>query len=250
MLALHLWGVRDLWRTNSFHPIVRLLTAALFLEMVAMFCEMVHYVSWVNNGFGVPPIHGMGQLMFVSSHLCFFLLLILIAKGWTITTTVMPERKQLYIAMGLFIVAYFVLLLWDVVGRDPASTLYVYESIPGIIIILLNVAAGAWFVYSIYLTHQVEIHPDKKQLYKRIGFAYAGWFLTLGILVAIAAGLDPWVREKTVTTLYITSDFFFYAIMCYLLWPSHASMYFQISGPDVSGLNNMGTTPYEEISQL
>ncbi len=104
----------------------------------------------------------------VTSRLMFVFLLILIAEGacarrvcagavpirpggagWTISTDKIKNRTFIFTVLGLFVIWYAVrrharllacsrppddsyaaLVLWDVTGRDPASTLYVYERWP------------------------------------------------------------------------------------------------------------------------
>lgn len=76
--------------------IVKLLTAAIFLQFSSIFCGLVHYAAYVSNGFGVPVLAAANEsqsafvdlecpdtdaVLNISARLCFVLLLILIAKG-------------------------------------------------------------------------------------------------------------------------------------------------------------------------
>lgn len=79
------------------------------------------------------------------SQLVFMFFCLLIAKGWTITTSHLDQaivlqgrfeialhlRKQ--VSMVVMIILYLSLFIWDFVGRDPASTIYFWDS-----------AVGAW----------------------------------------------------------------------------------------------------------
>jgi hypothetical protein len=62
------------------------------------------------------------------------------------------------------------------------------------------------------------------------------------LITSIAAGVDPWVRQKTVMSLYVTFNFIFLVVFGVLLWPSRASEYFQISAR-----SSIGSVPYDAI---
>jgi GPR180/TMEM145, transmembrane domain len=219
---------------NPLHPIVKLLTAAIFSEFAAVFLGMVHYASFTSNGSGLPAIKALSDAMQVASHLIFVVLLITLAQGWTISTDELRNRSQIVRLMAMFVFAYALLVIWDVTGRDPASTLYIYESYPGIAILSLNMFAGVWFVYSLYHTYREEDRQEKQWLYRMLGFGFSMWFALLPLTVLLAAILDPWVREKTVVTVDMCGTAIAYFYMALLLWPSKAAQYFRIYGPDVT----------------
>ena len=54
-----------------------------------------------------------------------------VCVGWTITKQSLEKRKQILILLAVFVVLYLFLLVWAIAGRDPADTLYLYESAPG-----------------------------------------------------------------------------------------------------------------------
>jgi hypothetical protein len=98
---------------------------------------------------------------------------------------------------ALIAMSYFALYIWDIHGRDPASTLYLYQSMPGIMLCALSACAGIWFVVAITLSYNSEDDTEKKSLYKSIGIVYSFWFWTLPAIVLIATlFLDPWVRLR------------------------------------------------------
>ena len=64
--------------------------------------------------------------------------------------------------------SYWLLLLWAA-GRDRASTLYVYDSFPGMCIIMLNLGAGAMFLYFLFKSREAEQNEDKRHFYFLLG---------------------------------------------------------------------------------
>jgi len=234
-IMIHTYALRHMWQAGTLHPVVKLLAATIFVQFGSVFCGLVHYSSFTADGVGTPAIQSCGECLNICSRLMFVFLLILIAEGWTISTDEIKNRSFLFAVLGLFIVCYSALLLWDVTGRDPASTLYVYESVPGVLIVVLDLLTAVWFIVSIHKSHTEETDPKKSRLYEMIGFGFTIWFIALPSLVCIAAMMDPWSREKTVTAISLTVSTIAYSALAILLWPGRAEEYFKISTPDVSG---------------
>jgi hypothetical protein len=113
------------------------------------------------------------------------LLVILIAKGWAVTTTQLEKRDRMGIIVMVCILSlgYLILFIWDYAGQDPAATLYFFESAPGYIVIILRMATLVWFIYSLWATLRLETLPEKRRFYFVFGGIYTVWFLIVPIAV-------------------------------------------------------------------
>lgn len=222
------WASRWLWRARTFHPIIKLFTMSIFWWFLFTTCEMMHWAAFAGNGVGIPFIEGIGRVCEVLGRVTFILLVMLIAKGWTISSTVLTERPQLLGAVALLLLVYIILAIWDLAGRDPASTLYVYDSAPGVIICLLHVAVLVWFVLRVNKSFREEVHTEKRKFYWRFGLVYSFWFISLPIVVIIGAIDAPWSRQKTVESLIMVVNTFWFGALGWMLWPSRANRYFEI----------------------
>jgi len=194
---------------------------------------VLHYWIKTFDGVGIAFFDSFAEMLGVVSRLSLMLLLILIAQGWgTLELSIMYKQGILGL-MGGIAFCYCMMLLWDIKFRDPASTLYLYESIPGMLILLLDCVATGWFVYSTYQTHlRPKIPKEKADFLKRMGYAYVSYLIALPILVTVACFLSPWVREKTVFTLNALVACVAHMGLLYLFWPSRVHSYFEIKGPD------------------
>eukprot|EP00162_Nutomonas_longa_P012354 comp21049_c0_seq4/m.44243 comp21049_c0_seq4/g.44243 ORF comp21049_c0_seq4/g.44243 comp21049_c0_seq4/m.44243 type:complete len:416 (+) comp21049_c0_seq4:672-1919(+) len=232
--GIHIYGLLSGWRGQGpLHPIVKLLTTAIFLETISIVCDFTHYIIFAGNGVGTPVMLGVGQVIDMGAQLVMMLLLILIAKGWTISSPKLTDRRAIFVFLALFLFGYVSLFIWEEAGINPESTEYLYESVPGIILLAMRGITMAWFIYCIFTTWRLESHPDKRKFYLIFGFLYTLWFIALPVIVAVASQVDPWVRAKTVTSLYLLFNMFAFAGMGWLLWPTRAHIYFKISAPDL-----------------
>eukprot|EP01125_Pyxidicula_operculata_P022742 TRINITY_DN9544_c0_g1_i1.p1 TRINITY_DN9544_c0_g1~~TRINITY_DN9544_c0_g1_i1.p1 ORF type:complete len:443 (-),score=89.24 TRINITY_DN9544_c0_g1_i1:46-1335(-) len=228
LLIAHAWGVWQLIKTHSFHPIVRLLTASLTCATVSILCITIHYGIYKDNGVGAPGLRGLGELMSMSGELLLMFLCILIGKGWAISTIQLSGRNQLIISMSIFVVSYLALFIWDNAGRDPASTNYFYDSYPGYIVIALRVALAGWLVWNLRGTLRLESLPEKRKFYHIFGSFYTIWFLMLPFLVLIALAFADYLRFKLIQGMLVTVDALAFAALVALLWPTRAAQIFDI----------------------
>jgi hypothetical protein len=148
------------------------LTGTIATETVSLLCIFIHYAVYKNNGVGAPGLLGLGESTHSSNHisnqisvlnmgsqLTFMLLLILLAKGWAISKTQITHKLLLTVVVSAFLLTYISMFIWQNVGRDPASTLYVYESAPGVIILILRCLAMLYFMWNLRLSH-MEVKDD------------------------------------------------------------------------------------------
>eukprot|EP00163_Fabomonas_tropica_P019114 TRINITY_DN3358_c0_g1_i2.p1 TRINITY_DN3358_c0_g1~~TRINITY_DN3358_c0_g1_i2.p1 ORF type:complete len:328 (+),score=86.24 TRINITY_DN3358_c0_g1_i2:484-1467(+) len=239
----HVYGLITLWRQDSVHPIIKLLTSSIMMEVISIFCEFIHLAVYSGNGVGAPVMDGISQVLDMAAQLCFMCLLILISKGWTISSPQLTDRRLLFIILSVFLFGYVALFIWETAGKDPASTNYVYESIPGIILLVLRMFTWMWFLWNLRHTFTHETHPDKRKFYLVFGLMYSLWFIALPVIVGVATVLDPWVRMKIIQALYLLFQTAGLTGLAYLLWPSRAHEYFKITAPDLLA----GSTPYDKI---
>jgi len=244
-LTIHLRGVWILRQQAAFHPIIRLLTSSIVLETVSELCLFIHYAVYKTNGIGAPGLEGLGEILNMISQLVFMFLLLLLAKGWAITKTEVSDKKFLIVMVSAFLLAYITMFIWENVGQDPASTLYVYESAPGIIILVLRALTLLWFLFELRRTHLEEDNPEKRRFYIIFGISYTLWFLALPFIVLLAVLFAPWYRFKVVTGLFLCVNSIGFFGLAFLFWPSRATRFFSITKTDL--LLGKTTSPYETL---
>jgi hypothetical protein len=228
LLTIHLVGVFQLIKMESWHPIIRVLTTALTSQFLACLCEMIHYLIYLTDGVGSPDLKALGDLLAMITQIVIMFLCILVAKGWAITTSYLSDKNILIVATSLLLLSYLALFISDHAATDPASTLYFYDSVPGLIVILLRIGVTAWFLWCLRATVGFETLPEKRKFYTLFGFCYTVWFLLLPGIVALAYALPEWVRFKTVGGLSLSADALAFIVFVVILSPSRAVSFFNI----------------------
>jgi GPR180/TMEM145, transmembrane domain len=230
-LAVEAYAAFTLWRKECWHAMVRVLDAAILVEWFSLLFVTIHYGVYKDDGMGVLGLFYVGQALNMCSVLLFTLLLLLMAKGWAISTMELNGKWQLAVAMSVLAAAYVLLFFWGIFGVDPADTLYVYQSAPGIVLLVVRVLVGCFYGVLLFLTLRAESMDVKRLFYIVMGVVFGLWFLTLPAWTVVAAIVSEWVRYKVVIGLSLTSNTLFFGAFCYLTWPTQASKYFSKMTP-------------------
>eukprot|EP00300_Choanocystis_sp_HF-7_P017067 c19625_g1_i6.p1 GENE.c19625_g1_i6~~c19625_g1_i6.p1 ORF type:complete len:171 (+),score=34.33 c19625_g1_i6:172-684(+) len=156
-------------------------------------------------------------------------LIVVLAQGWTISSPSLENRSTLMtILLGYSIL--HVLLFMFTYRRNP-STVYKYATTPGICIVVLRVVVWVWFLRSLFQTIKKEFDDQKRLLYLGLLGMFTVWLLALPVLVLVASSVVPCRRKGLVASLALAADVANLSVLAFLLWPSRASLYFQIAIP-------------------
>lgn len=154
--------------------IIKLLTACVGLQLASVLLNFLHYAAYAGDGVGSGGLRFLGVAFDVAAMLLFLLLLILVAKGWTITNPQLTQTRLILITLAVVTGLYIVMYIADAATADPASIKYIYETAPGVLIILVRLGTLGWFLHSVWTTYKNERRDDKKHFYKvRTGHARA-----------------------------------------------------------------------------
>eukprot|EP00164_Ancoracysta_twista_P003191 GFYU01004255.1.p1 GENE.GFYU01004255.1~~GFYU01004255.1.p1 ORF type:complete len:432 (-),score=73.68 GFYU01004255.1:100-1395(-) len=239
---LHIRGVQSMGQTNPLHPIVRMLTAAVVTQWFSVGFIFVHYMVYASNGIGVPVLAGIGFFSDVISQVMFVYLLLCVAMGWGVTVTHIADKRTLVTTMIMLGLLYFTVFVWEFVARDPASTYYIYESLPGLILLAFRIVICLWFLTLVQrLLKFINVNPaesSKSPFLTRVAWVYGLWFISLPLICLIAALVDPWERAKTVTALYLFSNMVGFSYIGFWFWPSRAAEVMRIAS-DVLVVNSV-----------
>lgn len=151
-------------------------------------------------------IEGAGEISFL-------LLMLLMAKGYTITRARLSTASTVKITVfiNLYIVVYIGLYIYQAEVKpntnynalniqfcrfqafDPGDVLNLYESAAGYS--LAGLRCFAWAFFMIACTTTIKKFPEKRYFYFPFGVLGSIWIISGPILIFMIVGLlDPWVR--------------------------------------------------------
>jgi len=236
MLVVHLVADYQLIKQNAFHPLIRLLTLSISIELLSLVLYISHYAVYSKDGVGIPSMKIFAQIFDFFFVLIFTLLVMLIATGWGITYPTLEHLKKHWKVLGaflaVFLVCYVAILIWEIFSTDISST-YLYVSPPGIIFIVIRGINFIYFGYLLFQTLREEGDDSKRKFYIFFGFMYGLWILALPLIVLMATLVSAYLRIKWVMGVYYASSLLGMFILVVCLWPSRAAKYFAVVVPDV-----------------
>ncbi|KAK1948318.1 Transmembrane protein 145 [Phytophthora citrophthora] len=249
--AAQLVAVRSMTRSESFHPIMRILTLVVVFFFLCNALLCIHFTIYESNGLGVPFFKYAANITEVFVRVGTLLLAMVIAKGWTINSVALDGQIQLSCVILAILVLYLSMAMWYLVWLDPASTLYIYDSWPGLGICLLQMCVLGWFVNTIMETRSYEKASTKRSFFLRMCCLFSVFFVALPVIVLIASFLSPWVREKTVAAITTSLHCLIYLVLIYMLWPTRAPSDFErlysVSSPSEKASLRDQHLPTEEL---
>lgn len=147
---------------------------------------VAYYTSYGLNGKPNLSLKVLGQAIHYIGHIVFLVMLILLAKGWTVTRGRISSSGQVKLAVftTLYCISFVILFIYEQAIFDPGKVLYIYESPAGIGICVLRIMAWFWFCYATFFT--LKHFPKKTTFYYPFWFLYTGWFLVGPSMVLFA----------------------------------------------------------------
>ncbi|XP_022251822.1 transmembrane protein 145-like [Limulus polyphemus] len=157
------------------HVTYKLYLASLILESTGVSCLCIFYGVFAQDGIGLPGFKLLGRLLEAASTMTLLLLLILIAKGYTITRGRLRSMTsaKIGIFMTLYTVIYSALFIYEKKVFDPGEVLYIYDSPAGYGLVGMRLVGWSWFVYATVFT--LLHYPEKSAFYTKLFLIYTLW---------------------------------------------------------------------------
>ncbi|XP_050678257.1 transmembrane protein 145-like [Leptidea sinapis] len=206
MVAVVMCSV-ELRSRHLLHSTYKLFLISIVVQHCGVLMQALAGIRYASNGVGAPYAKVFGQFFCGVSEMTFLLLLLLMAKGYTITRGRLKAgfTVKLTVFMCCYVVTYVVLFIYQAKAFDPGEVLYIYESPAGYGLIVLRIAGWCAFAYATFFT--VKKYPEKNMFYCPFFICGTIWFYAGPLFILTANSyIDKWVRESVVTAvlLFIT----------------------------------------------
>ncbi|KAJ8706313.1 hypothetical protein PYW08_010939 [Mythimna loreyi] len=254
MIAVVMCSV-ELKSRHLLHSTYKLFLMSIVSQHSGVMLQSLAYIRYAAHGYGSDNARIVGQFFCGLSEMTFLLLLVLMAKGYTITRGRLKVgfTVRLTVFMCCYVVTYIVLFVYQAKAFDPGEVLYLYESPAGYGLIVLRILAWCMFAYSTFFT--VRKYPEKNIFYCPFFICGTLWFYA-GPLFILTANtyIDKWVRESVVTAVLLFITFCGHIMFLLLTLPVFANKNFpyhvrttQIGVMEVTGnsaLDGFGPNAY------
>jgi len=181
------------------HTTFKIFWTSVLLQTFGVSFLSLSYLSYGMNGYGMPNGKLLGRVLESASEITFLLLLILLAKGYTVTRARL--RQWSAIKVTVFVCAYSImyagLFLAERLYFDPGKVLYLYDSVFGYGLVIMRMVGWLMFIYATFFT--LKHYPEKGGFYYPFFCFYTLWFVASPAIIILGNNLiAKWVREKVV----------------------------------------------------
>ncbi|KAG5677803.1 hypothetical protein PVAND_007531 [Polypedilum vanderplanki] len=224
LLTIFLCGL-ELKTRQLYHCTYRLFTLSAVLHWSGVLLNSVTWAKYAMSGTGPFPI--FGGFLNGASEIAFLLLMLLMAKGYTITRARLSTASTVKITVfiNLYIVVYISLYVYQSEVFDQGEVLNLYESGSGYAIAILR--CFAWGFFLIACTTTLRKFPEKRSFYLPFAIFGSLWILAGPILIFLIVGnLDAWVRESVCFMAFAFVNFSGFCVFLWITWPSRANKSF------------------------
>jgi len=203
-------------------PLLRVLIVSSLCSSVGAISLTLHYLVFMFDGYGLSWLKVQGDFWVACSKALLTLLQLLTAKGWALfyAPEELVQRRLMICLLGGIVLISMACEIHAEFAHDWSTTIYLYESYPGLVILFLNVVLFTEAWRSMRETYRHESSEEVRVFYVIISAASLLYFLTLPVMCMLAAAFNPWVRAKYVDRAEVASRFVSTALLAFCLRPS------------------------------
>ncbi|XP_071948626.1 transmembrane protein 145-like [Antedon mediterranea] len=198
-----------------------------YIQTLSIFLQAVALIEYATNGIGLPNLEMIGEILSSCSSITFVLLLILVAKGYTVTRARLRPVTSLKICilMTCYCITYSSLYVYREIKFDPRDVISKYASVAGYGLIILQFIGMLWMYYAGFFT--IKKNANKINFYLIFLAVFTFWFLAVPITVWMSNSLIAKLkRTKIINGVEHATLLYGHFIFLSLTRPSADNTYF------------------------
>ncbi|XP_051882613.1 integral membrane protein GPR180 isoform X7 [Pristis pectinata] len=217
------------------HPILKVLSIGLLLQASATVTNYMHLSRYSVDGIGAPLLGSLAELCDMISQNQMLYMLLSLCMGWTLGRMGRTQSRLLEwdstptsnaIAIAA-VIAQGILLLWEQFEDIDHHSYHAYNSMAGLLLIVLRVCLALLLTSRLYQIITMERSVLKRDFYIRFAKGCILWLLCHPVFVAASAVFAEYQREKIIVIAVILCQSVSMVIL-YRLFLSR-SLYWEVS---------------------
>ncbi|UJR14035.1 hypothetical protein I4U23_001034 [Adineta vaga] len=200
------------------HPIL----ISYFLFQILFFIgntfNLMHYFIFAYNGIGIHLLVHIGNLITIVGESILILLLLFIAKGWLVNTSVLRQGKKTVILFLLYTIACCSCYILSIITINPVIDSNHYQTFANYFSLLFRCFVMFLFVFELKETTQEEKNFEKLQFFHHFGACCMVWFIYPTALIFIMSFVTELYRVKLIISVVTLVNFLSILIISYILF--------------------------------
>eukprot|EP00944_MAST-04C_sp_MAST-4C-sp1_P004598 g4598.t1 len=213
--------IYSLKQKEMMHHTVRLLCISVIFEFLSVLFGFIYQLDYASRGKKAVWLDVIFRLMHAASDIFLLLLLIVIAKGWSVVRRKISAKGR--VKIGVFCTAYSythyatILAYYREEAQYPEKNVYFYSSEWGRYLIYFRCLAAVWFAYATYTTS--KNYEVKKKFYGVLLFTGILWIIALPIEIEVASNIRAYRRDFSVSISNLVLNIIFHGRFLLLFMP-------------------------------
>eukprot|EP01063_Lacrimia_lanifica_P028639 TRINITY_DN4218_c0_g6_i3.p1 TRINITY_DN4218_c0_g6~~TRINITY_DN4218_c0_g6_i3.p1 ORF type:complete len:476 (+),score=178.73 TRINITY_DN4218_c0_g6_i3:59-1486(+) len=208
----------------EFHPVMQLFAAVVALQAVSYALLAGNYWHLAGSGAEVAGLRVAAEVVDAVVGLLFLVVVMLYAMQFKVvdvghSESLQRRRVWLVAVFAVLLTVHFLLSAYRF-WMAEWSTLYIYETPPGLLLASLRVPLAVY--YACTLRGSLAASGEEGAslgLSWRVGGVFMAYIIALPCFVLVAFAVDPWVRFKVVFMADVVVKTLTMVAMGCLLWP-------------------------------
>jgi hypothetical protein len=207
------------------YQVIKMVFISVFFAMMGNFCVMVDFATFAEDGVGLVHAADFAFFFELFSDIQLMSILFDLSQGWTISTNHVAGQRLKWGLLLVYFVVNCLLISFSYRFTPEYSTTYIYESAPGILILVVRVLMLAWFLRCLRETIGYEDSPRKIAFYRVFGLFGVLIFLSIPVCVLVGIELQPWWRPKTMMGLVFVTRTLSFVLLYWLFFPTETNRF-------------------------
>jgi hypothetical protein len=234
-VLIFLWAtytVLTLIKMKKLHHTVKIFYFSIVSEVIAY---MLRLSYWDHMSRGYDPIHHADMRNTKRAYVAFelfsnfamMLVVVLLAKGWTIVRRKISAMGRVRIAVyySFYVFIAITAYAYSEFIYEAGTVQYKLASTPGVLYVFSRIFASMWFTYAVFTTY--KNYASKRKFYKLFYSCFICWTMSVPLEAVMANGvIDIWHREKFVVIMEYIFTMLGHVSLLILLIPSRYNKQF------------------------
>ncbi|XP_060775104.1 integral membrane protein GPR180 isoform X2 [Neoarius graeffei] len=187
-----LW--QALYKGGPMHTVLKVLSAALFLQGLSVILNYIHMAKYARDGVGTPLMGNLAEFCDMVAQVQMLYMLLSLCMGWTLSRNRKSQSKPLQwdsspastaLALG-GVAAQGALLIWEQFEDTEHYSYHGHRSVPGLLLMVLRVSLTLILASVLYHIISAERSTLKRSFYLSFAKGCFLWFLCHPVLVLLS----------------------------------------------------------------
>uniref|UniRef100_A0A7S3GG86 GPR180/TMEM145 transmembrane domain-containing protein n=1 Tax=Palpitomonas bilix TaxID=652834 RepID=A0A7S3GG86_9EUKA len=226
------------------HPIVFIFFSSIASYLLSNILLLAYYVGILRTDIPDEGAYISGHVFGSIAQLLFLVGLLILAKGWGVTTSKLSRKRDLFALLGIVVFAYVAIFIYDAL-RDRALVKYLYEGPAGYALLILRICVFLAFLMLLKRTFAFETNETKRGFFIVFAYVITVYFVAYIALMLSVSFLPDWYRVKVAEVLRLSVDTLGYLAIPVIIRPRK---FYEVYNP--TSLKKVRIPTMKEMTQV